>query len=285
MKRTDTSRRGFIKGALAAGAAPLVVPAQILYGASTPSNRVNLASIGVGNQGSGLFNTLLQPDWIRVVAVADCFRDRRETRAAQANQKYGGEVCKAYRDFREILARPDVDGVVVATPDHWHHGVTSLAMQAGKDVYCEKPLTLSIDDNKDLLAAARRYGRIFQYGTQQRSSTHIRVGCELVRAGVLDKLFRIEVDAPGGHKGGGSLEPAPVPGSGLRHVAWPVARSPLYPGPLFQPRFLPQYRLLDRLHRGLGRAPARRDDLGARRRSRLGAGFLRGHGPVRLRPL
>jgi len=213
------NRRGFLKGALAAGAAPLVIPVGLLRGATAPSNRVNLASVGVGGQGGGLFNTLLQPEWVRVVAVADCFQERREKRAAQANQKYGGEVCKAYRDFREILARPDVDGVVVATPDHWHHHATALAMQAGKDVYCEKPLTLSIDDNKDLLATARRYGRIFQYGTQQRSSTHIRVGCELVRAGVLGKLSRIEVDAPGGHKGGGSLEPAPVP-EGLDYDRW-----------------------------------------------------------------
>ena len=219
MKVIDTSRRGFLKGVLAAGAAPLVIPSGVLYGAAAPSNRVNLASIGVGTQGGGLFNTLLQPDWIRVVAVADCFKERRETRAKQANEKYGGDVCTPYRDFREILARPDVDGVVVATPDHWHHHATAMAMQAGKDVYCEKPLTLSINDNKDLLETARRYGRVFQYGTQQRSSSHIRIGCELVRAGVLGKISRIEVDAPAGHKGGGSLEPAPIP-DGLDYDRW-----------------------------------------------------------------
>ena len=219
MKRSETTRRGFLKGVLAAGAAPLAIPSGVLYGAAAPSNRVNLASIGVGSQGGGLFGTLLQPDWLRVVAVADCFKERRESRAKQANERYGGEVCTPYRDFREILARPDVDGVVVATPDHWHHGVTALAMQAGKDVYCEKPLTLSIDDNKDLLETARRYGRVFQYGTQQRSSSHIRIGCELVRAGVLGKLSRIEVDAPAGSAGGGSLEPAPVP-EGLDYDLW-----------------------------------------------------------------
>jgi predicted dehydrogenase len=204
---------------LAAGAAPLVIPSDILYGATAPSNRVNLASIGVGSQGGGLYNTLLQPDWIRVVAVADCFKDRRENRANQANEKYGQNVCTPYQDFREILARPDLDGVVVATPDHWHHHAAALAMQAGKDVYCEKPLTLSINDNKDLLETARRYGRVFQYGTQQRSSSHVRIGCELVRAGVLGKLSRIEVDAPAGSAGGGSLEPAPVP-EGLDFDLW-----------------------------------------------------------------
>ena len=219
MKRTDLSRRGFLKGVLAAGAAPLVIPSGVLYGATAPSNRVNLASIGVGSQGSGNFGTLLQPDWIRVVAVADCFKERRETRAKQANERYGGEVCTPYQDFREILARPDVDGVVCSTPDHWHHGVAVLSMQAGKDVYCEKPLTLSINDNKDLLDTARRYGRVFQYGTQQRSLSHVRVGCELVRAGVLGKISRIEVDAPAGNAGGGSLEPAPVP-EGLDYDRW-----------------------------------------------------------------
>ena len=217
--RIDTSRREFLKGMLAAGAAPLVIPSGVLYGATAPSNRVNLASIGVGGQGSGNFGTLLQPDWIRVVAVADCFKERRDTRAKQANEKYGANVCTPYQDFREILARPDVDGVVCSTPDHWHHGVTVLSMQAGKDVYCEKPLTLSINDNKDLLETARRYGRVFQYGTQQRSSSHIRIGCELVRAGVLGKISRIEVDAPAGNAGGGSLEPAPVP-EGLDYDRW-----------------------------------------------------------------
>jgi predicted dehydrogenase len=219
MNRFEMSRRGFMNGLLAAGVAPLVMPAGVLRGATAPSNRVNLASIGVGSQGGGLFNTLLQPDWIRVVAVADCFKERRESRTTQANKKYGGDVCTPYQDFREILARPDVDGVVVATPDHWHHHATALAMQAGKDVYCEKPLTLTIDDNKDLLETARRYGRIFQYGTQQRSSSQIRIGCELVRAGVLGKISRIEVDAPAGHRGGGSLEPVPVP-EGLDYDLW-----------------------------------------------------------------
>jgi glucose-fructose oxidoreductase len=219
MKVIDTSRRGFLKGVLAAGAAPLVIPSGVLYGATAPSNRVNLASIGVGNQGSGNFGTLLQPDWIRVVAVADCFKDRREARAKQANERYGGKVCTPYRDFREILVRPDVDGVVCSTPDHWHHGVAVLSMQAGKDVYIEKPLTLSINDNKHVRDTVYRYGRVFQYGTQQRSGSHVRMGCELVRAGVLGKLIRIEVVAPCGPKGGGSLEPLPVP-DGLDYDMW-----------------------------------------------------------------
>ena len=217
--KLNASRRGFLKTALAAGAAPMVLPSSLLYGEAAPSNRVNLASVGVGGQGSGLFGTMLQPDWIRVVAVADCFKDRREARAAQANERYGGNVCAAYRDFREILGRADVDGVVCATPDHWHHHVAVLSMQAGKDVYVEKPLTLSIDDNKHVRETVSRYGRVFQYGTQQRSSSHIRTGCELVRSGVLGKISRVEVDAPAGAKGGGSLVPAPVP-DGLDYDLW-----------------------------------------------------------------
>ncbi|MCL2104254.1 MAG: Gfo/Idh/MocA family oxidoreductase [Kiritimatiellaeota bacterium] len=215
----NASRRGFLKRVLAAGAAPLVLPSSLLYGESVPSNRVNIASVGVGGQGSGLFGALLQPDWIRVVAVADCFKDRRESRAEQANKRYGAEVCTVYRDFREILARADVDGVVCATPDHWHHHVAVLAMQAGKDVYIEKPLTLSIDDNKHVRDTVYRLGRVFQYGTQQRSSSHIRIGCELVRSGVLGKISRVEVDAPAGRVGGGSLTPAPIP-EGLDYDMW-----------------------------------------------------------------
>jgi len=219
MKIQGTSRRGFLQSMLAAGAVPLVIPSSVLYGETAPSNRVNLASIGVGNQGGGLFGTLLQPDWVRVVAVADCFKDRREGRAKQANDKWGANVCTAYQDFRELLARKDIDGVVIATPDHWHHHTSALAMKAGKDVYCEKPLSLSIGDNKDLLAIARSTGRVFQYGTQQRSSSHVRTGCELVRAGVLGKISRVEVTAPGGRNGGGSLEAIPVP-EGLGYDMW-----------------------------------------------------------------
>jgi glucose-fructose oxidoreductase len=213
------TRRGFLKAALAAGAAPMVVPSNILYGATAPSNRVNLASVGVGGQGGGLFNTMMQPDWIRIVGVADCFKKRREDRAAMVNQKYGANVCTAYQDFREMITRPDIDGVVCATHDHWHHGVAVLSMQAGKDVYIEKPLTLSIDDNKHVRETVYRYGRVFQYGTQQRSSSHIRIGCELVRSGILGKISRVDVVAPSGQVGGGSLEPIPVP-DGLDYDMW-----------------------------------------------------------------
>ncbi|MDD2600676.1 MAG: Gfo/Idh/MocA family oxidoreductase [Kiritimatiellae bacterium] len=219
MSKFKLSRRGFLQGVLATGSAPLVLPSGLLYGATAPSNQVNLASIGVGNQGGGLFNTMLQPEWIRVVAVADCFKARREQRAKQANDKYGAKICTPYQDFRKLLERGDVDGIVCATPDHWHHGVAVLAMQAGKDVYVEKPLTLSINDNKDLRAAVHRYGRVFQYGTQQRSSSHIRIGCELVRSGILGKIKRVDIVAPAGVVGGGSLEPAAVP-DGLDYDMW-----------------------------------------------------------------
>lgn len=147
------------------------------------------------------------------------FKERREQRAAAANKHYGADVCTPYQDFREILARNDVDGIVCATPDHWHHGVAVLAMQAGKDIYVEKPLTLSINDNKHLRDAVYRYGRVFQYGTQQRSSSHIRIGCELVRSGILGKISRVEVVAPAGAVGGGSLEPTPIP-EGLDYDMW-----------------------------------------------------------------
>ena len=197
----------------------MMVPSNILYGATAPSNRVNIVSVGVGGQGGGLLNAMLQPDWIRVVGVADCFKARREAKAALVNTKYGGNICTAYTDFREMITRPDVDGVVCATPDHWHHGVAVLSMQAGKDVYIEKPLTLSIDDNKHLRETVYKHKRVFQYGTQQRSSSHIRIGCELVRSGILGKISRVDVVAPAGIVGGGSLEPMPVP-DGLAYDLW-----------------------------------------------------------------
>lgn len=226
-KKNSLSRRGFLKGVLAAGAAPMVVPAGFLHGAGAPSNRVNLAEIGVGTRGGQVFPSLLQPAWVRAVAVSDCFRARRERFAQMANKHYGGKVCEPYADFRKMLERKDIDGVVCTVPDHWHLGTAVLAMQAGKDVYVEKPLTLSIGDNKYLRDAVYRYGRVFQYGTQQRSSTHVRIGCELARSGILGKIRRIEVIAPDGRLGGGSLEPAPVP-EGLDYDMWlgPSRRRP-----------------------------------------------------------
>lgn len=125
------------------------------------------------------------------VAVADCYSDRRDAYARMCKGK-------AYGDFRELLARKDIDAVVVATPDHWHVPIALAAARAGKDPYVEKPLEVTVEE---CLAARRVFaetGRVFQYGTQQRSSAHCRFGCELVRSGRIGKVHTLEVVAPEG---------------------------------------------------------------------------------------
>lgn len=190
----SVSRRGFLKGA-AAVAFPLVVPSSV-FGAGAPSNRITVGKIGCGGQGSGLGGAGGQ-----IVAACDPWKSRRE--------KYGPGV-RAYRDFRELLASDDIDAVVIATPDHWHVPIGVAAAAAGKDMYIEKPLGWTIEQDKALRAAIKRYGRVFQYGTQQRSSFHCRFGCELVRSGRIGQVKEIIVTAPNSGPGG-NTKPMPVP--------------------------------------------------------------------------
>jgi len=228
MKTSALSRRGFLKRTLAAGAvlgAPAIVPSTV-FGDIAPSNTVTIGHIGVGGRGGGLLRESSSHNTVRVLGICDCFKDRREKRAAGLNKRYGKDVCKPYRDLREMLARNDIDAVVIATPDHWHVPAGIMAVRSGKDVYVEKPLGLSVEQDIAMRQAVQRYGRIFQYGTQQRSMKHVRFGCELVRNGRIGKLKSIEVVAPGG-KGGGSTTPAPVP-DGFDYDLWlgPAPWSP-----------------------------------------------------------
>jgi len=214
-------RRQFLKNAtLSAGALalPSIVPATVL-GANAPSNRVHLAMIGVGGRGSGVMNGFAQHEDVRFLAIADAYKDRRERAKAQLNQRYGAQVTEAYDDFRDVLKRDDIDGVVVCTPDHWHVPVALYAARAGKDMYVEKPLGVSMQWAGQLRKAVSRYGNVFQYGTQQRSSSPFRIACELVRNGYIGQVKRIEAWCPDISeqfnafqvKQYGSTEPASVP--------------------------------------------------------------------------
>lgn len=175
------------------------------------SERVNIGHIGIGDRGRPLLDGFLNCPAAQSVAICDAYRDRRE----QAVSLCGG---KGYADFRELLERPDIDAVVVATPDHWHVPMTIAALRAGKHVYVEKPLGLSIEQDLVCRAVARKAGKVVQYGTQQRSMPHCRTGCELVRGGHIGKVESIKVVAPTGAQGG-STEKAPVPAT-LDYDAW-----------------------------------------------------------------
>ncbi|MBE3069081.1 MAG: Gfo/Idh/MocA family oxidoreductase, partial [Planctomycetes bacterium] len=199
-----------------------------------PSNRVALGHIGVGGQGSGLLGGVLGLAEGQSLAVCDPIKERREARAAGVEKHYAAEAakgtykgCKAYNDFRELLARKDIDAVVVATPDHWHVPIALAAVQAGKDVYVEKPLGISVTHDKTLREAVHRYGAIFQYGTQQRCfNTHCGFACELVRNGYIGELKAIHVVAPDGETGGNPA-PQPVP-PGTDYDLW-LGPAPVAP--------------------------------------------------------
>jgi glucose-fructose oxidoreductase len=221
MSNTQLTRRNFLEATAAAAAVPYVITSTALGNADTPpaSERVTLGHIGVGGQGSGLFFQFQGCKGCQSVAVADAYKDRREARAG---------VCKGkpYADFRELLARTDIDAVVVATPDHWHVPVAIAAARAKKDAYVEKPLGLTVEQDLACRKVFQENGRIFQYGTQQRSSAHCRMGCELVRSGRIGKVHTLEVIAPNGGKGG-STDEAPVPPN-LDYDMWlgPAPKKP-----------------------------------------------------------
>ena len=193
------SRRRFLQRAVGAStvfAVPNILTAP-LFGAAAPSNRVNVAQIGCGNIGSNYHVPLLtQMDDVRIVAVADAYKSRRESMAAKLNTKYGEGTVRAHADFREILARPDVDAVIIGVHDHWHTPMSIAAAKAGKDVYCQKPLSLDYSLTKILRQVIKDKQRIFQFGTQYRSGGaqgRYRRMVQLVRNGYIGQLQRIDL--------------------------------------------------------------------------------------------
>lgn len=216
------TRRTVLKSTAAtAVAAPYVLTSTALGNEDTPpaSDRITLGHIGVGNRGRGLLRGFMRCQDAQCVAVSDAYKSRRDTCA-------GWVKGKAYADFRELLARDDIDAVVVATPDHAHVPIANAAARAGKDAYVEKPLGLSIEQNLSCRKAFEDNQRIFQYGTQQRSSAHCRLGCELVRSGRIGAVHTIEVVAPNGGAGG-STDEAPVP-EDLDYDTW-IGPAPMVP--------------------------------------------------------
>jgi predicted dehydrogenase len=194
-----SSRRSFIKSTLAAGVAPLLLPSHIWSAETKPNDRLTLGFIGCGIQSRGLMGGFLKKDTTQTVAVCDVDKTRRENHQKTAEELYakaaGTETykgCKTYEDFRELLARKDIDAVVIATPDHWHAIIAIAAAKAGKDIYCEKPLTETIHEAWALVGAVRKNKRVFQTGSMQRSSREFRVACGLVRNGVIGKIARVE---------------------------------------------------------------------------------------------
>ena len=237
--KTTLTRRQFIQRtsttALAAAAFPTLIPASALGadGTPVPSNRCVVAAIGVGPQGRGVMSGFLAQADVQVVAVCDVAKLNLDQAVNQVNQHYQNQDCKTYGDFRELLARTDIDAVLIATPDHWHVPVAIAAAKAGKDMYVEKPLGLSIEEDQMLRKVCQQKKRIFQFGTQQRSSQEFRRACELVRNGRIGTLKQINVWSAASHPGG-PTKPATAP-EGLNYDFWlgPAAYTPYTDGKAF----------------------------------------------------
>lgn len=193
------SRRELIVGAAAMVAAPTIIPASALgrQGAPPPSERLTMGFIGVGFQARGHLNAFVRNTDVKVLAVCDVDTTRRENAKKIVDDWYSTDTtykgCDAYTDFRELTARKDIDAVLIATPDHWHCAAAIAAIKSGKDVYCEKPLTLTIAEAKVLMDSVRKHKRVFQVGSQQRSSREFRVACEAVRNGRIGTVQQVYV--------------------------------------------------------------------------------------------
>jgi predicted dehydrogenase len=187
-KQSQVSRRQFLRSSSAIIAAPAIIPSGVLAAAGKPgaNDKIAVAGIGIGRQGGALMGQLAKHPDIRMIGIADVNLPR-----AQANiKKFGGEY--ACQDYRKMLDRNDVDAIVTATPDHWRALVSIHAAQAGKDIYAEKPMTLTIIEGRRMAQAVRKYKRVFQTGSQQRSQAQNRYGCELVRNGRIGKITKVE---------------------------------------------------------------------------------------------
>lgn len=188
------SRRSFIRRTAWAGgllATPWIVPATVLgrNGAVPPSERIILGGIGIGGRGSGVLNWMLPERDVQFVATCDPQKQRREAVKKMVDAKYGNTDCRVYSDLREFLAtRTDIDAVLSTTGDRWHALAAVWAMRSGKDIYSEKPSAMTIAEGQMVVETARRYGRIYQTGTQRLSEANFVFAIELARSGRLGKV-------------------------------------------------------------------------------------------------
>ena len=192
------SRRSFLKKMSFISAAPFILPSNIWSAETKPNDRLVMGFIGMGKQSKGLLGAFLHNKLCRVVAVCDVDTTRREAAQQHANEFYtqhpdaGSPDCAAYNDFRDLIARDDINAVCIATPDHWHTIPVIAALETGKDVYCEKPLTHNIHEAIAIMNAVEAHKRVLQTGSMQRSMKEFRVACELVRNGVIGTIERVE---------------------------------------------------------------------------------------------
>lgn len=227
---TAFSRRLFVRRTLQAGALlamPQVVSAAVLgrNGAVPPSEQIILGAIGIGSRGGYVLGCFLHEPQVRFVAICDVKASRREAVKRMADTRYGNQDCATYRDLRELLARDDIEAVLIATGPNWHGTASILAAQAGKDVYCEKPCTRNISQSLELADTFRRTGRVFQAGTQRRSLPNFMFAIDLARHGKLGPLETLYAH-PGGLGTGTSGWMTPEPEPAREDVDWDLYLGP-----------------------------------------------------------
>jgi predicted dehydrogenase len=233
-KSAPIRRRKFIKGLGAAALGfPTIVSATVLgrsFGHVPPGEVINCAVIGIGGPGSGAVRSFSGNPETRLLAVCDVVDAKLAEAKAVAGQSQRNTECATYTDFRALLDRDDIDVVYVSTPDHWHAIMSIASMKAGKDVYCQKPLTLTIREGREMVKVARCYGRVLQTGSQQRSMSTFYNACTLVAAGRIGKIKRVTAGV------GDSSGPCPLPGrsvpDGFDYDMWlgPAPHAPYHPG-------------------------------------------------------
>ena len=231
MTKNNMSRRKFLGWSSGALSLPFLLPSRVLGldGAVAPSEKITLGVIGLGTMGTGhIFGkawTYLPGGYIakkdvQILAVCDPWKDRRENVKNQINQAYSqnsaagaSNSCSAYNDFRDVLARKDIDAVLIATPIHWHATMSVMAANAGKDVYCEKPTAVTVQESQAMVKAFKKNNRIFQAGTQQRSEYDgkFRTACEYIRSGRLGQLKTVYCY----REGGGAIWPTAITGDAV----------------------------------------------------------------------
>jgi len=197
-------RREFIKKTVAGLVAfPHIIKASAigLNNSTLPSNTITIGCIGVGGMGTSNLKGFLAKKEVKVLAVCDVDQKHAEQAKALVDQAYGNSDCQIYHDFRELLARPDIDAIMTATPDHWHALIAVAAAQAGKDIYAEKPLAYTIGEGRAIVEAVQKHGIIWQTGSWQRSQQHFRLACELVRNGRIGRVHTVRVGLPTGNGG------------------------------------------------------------------------------------
>ncbi len=227
MTQIRTTRRSFLKSCVAAGAAPWIVPAHVL-GQHAPGNRIAVGMIGMGRQAIHInLPALLMMPELRVVAVCDVDQWRLARAKEEVDRYYGNSDCVAYRDWREVVARDDLDAIMNSTPDHWHVPISLAAVRAGKHVSCEKPLSLSVAEGRLLADAVKEQGVVFRTDTECRSHADMHRIAELARNGYFGAITHLDVGVPEADGPGGNPEPMPIP-SELDYAMWlgPAPENP-----------------------------------------------------------